>query len=224
MVSPYHRLEPGRVSCARRRTLCSGGNINSVWCDQLHVRNLGPHLEMLKLALLPRLGQECEQMLMIQPTRYVIEIGGEGNGGFRAKEIRFAPRFVGDLGKIILTPVHAPKTVAIMAYTTRIDRIDDDAGTLSLLNCGVHIGITRASASELVDAIGYYDNLAAKRTFGPALNQVRNRQVNTSKRSEAAERKPEFAGRENVIAGQILRDIHSAISHVADTNGRGRRL
>src|SRR5712664_879670 len=101
---------------------------------------------------------------MIQPTLYVIEIGREGNRGVITEEICFASCFVGDLGKIVLAPVHAPEAVAIVAHASRIDRVDDDAGALRLFDHRIHIGIGWASAPKLVDAVGYYENLATKGT------------------------------------------------------------
>src|SRR3981081_310227 len=179
---------------------------------------------MLQLSLLLRLGQEAEQILMVEAKCQIIQIRSKRDGRLVAEEIRFTSCLVGDLRKIVLAPIQAPETAAKAARTAGIESVNDDVAALSLLDSGIHIRIDKSSAAELVDPIRDHQDFAANWAFRPAFDQVFDRQVDTGEGASVPERKAELAGRQGVIRGQVLHDVDRGVPHVADTNGRGGRL
>src|SRR6266481_8512923 len=111
---------------------------------------------------------------------------------------------VGNLGKIVLTPIHTPETVAIVAHARRIDRVNDDPRALRFLNGGVHIRVTGSATSKAIDAVGNHQDLAANRTLWPALDQINDREVGASRCARVSQRKPERFGRLRMVIGGIL--------------------
>src|SRR6266478_3216367 len=96
---------------------------------------------------------------------------------------------VGNLGKIVLTPIHTPETVAIVAHARRIDRVNDDPRALRFFKGGVHIRVTGSATPKAIDAVGNHQDLAANRTFGPALDQVDHAEVEAGRRARVCQRK-----------------------------------
>src|SRR5882672_3680907 len=112
---------------------------------------------------------------MSEPSRQILKVWTEGNGVAEDQEIGFSSCLAGHLRKIILAPVGSPESMPVVAHTSNVDGVNNDARTLSLLNRGIHVRIGGAHTSEAVDAIGDYKYLSANFAFGPTLHQVANR-------------------------------------------------
>src|SRR6266571_5008220 len=167
---------PFMTSSFRRCSVASfSRNVDSVRCHKLRVRNFRPKFDTLQSGLLFGFTEKRQQVLMSEPARQILEEWGEGNGVAEAQEIGFSSGLAGYLRKIVLTPVESPEGMPIVAHTSRVDGVNNDARTLSLLNRRIHVRIGRAHTSESVYAIRDYKNFSANFAFGPALNQVANR-------------------------------------------------
>src|SRR5258708_8150134 len=116
----------------------------------------------------------------------------------------FSSGLVGNLGEIVLAPIHTPKTVAIVAHARRIDRVNDDPRALRFFNGGVHIRVTGSAIPKAIDAVGNHQDLAANRTFWPTLDQVNQGEIAASRCARVSQRKPERFGRLRMVVGGIL--------------------
>src|SRR5437867_3302248 len=148
-----------RTSSFRRCSVASfSRNVDSVRCHKLRVRNFRPKFDTLQSGLLFGFTEKRQQVLMSEPARQILEEWGEGNGVAEAQEIGFSSGLAGYLRKIVLTPVESPEGMPIVAHTSRVDGVNNDARTLSLLNRRIHVRIGRAHTSESVYAIRDYKN------------------------------------------------------------------
>src|ERR1700730_4110340 len=144
---------------------------------------------------LVRLGEEYQQVLMVQPTSEIVEVRGKRHWSLESEEIGFTARLAGDLGKIVLPPIDRPEHVTHMTDADREDGVDDDADALRLFNRGLDIGVPRARAAEAVDAVRDHQNLVTKRAFRPTLDQVLNGQVRAGEGTPGTHRQAQSLGR-----------------------------
>src|SRR5437588_1388153 len=161
---------------------------------------------------------------MSKPVRQIIQVRDEGNRRSKTKIIGFRSGLVGELRQVILSPVDAPETVAGMANPWGIDGINDDAGTLSLLNRSVHIRIRRATPIISVYAIRDHKDLTTGLSLRPPLDQVSHREVGTGRRTRIPKRQAQRLGRLRMVGSEVLNNLYRSLTHITDTNGSGRRL
>src|SRR3989442_8046147 len=156
------------MTCPSSR-LPSGRNIDFVGCYKLSVWHFGLQFDPVEAGLLLSLGEEREQVLVIQFVRQVLQVRCEGDRGLEALEIGLAAGLISEPREVILSPVEPPEAVPEMTRTSGVDGIDEDPCSLSMLDRRIHIWVRR-SAVEPVDAIGDHQNLVARDRKSTRLN------------------------------------------------------
>src|ERR1700732_4338270 len=79
-------------------------DVNPAGGYQVRVRHFGANPDRLQPRFLVRLGEEHQQVLMVQPTSEIVEVRGKRHWSLESEEIGFTARLAGDLGKIVLPP------------------------------------------------------------------------------------------------------------------------
>src|SRR2546427_10992206 len=120
------------MTCPSSR-LPSGRNIDLVGCYKLSVWHFGLQFDPLEAGLLLSLGEEREQVLVIQFVRQVLQVRCEGDRGLEALEIGLAAGLISEPREVILSPVDPPEAVPEMTRTSGVDGIDEDPRSLSML-------------------------------------------------------------------------------------------
>src|SRR5215471_2102569 len=95
-------------------SLPSGRNIDLLGCHKLSVGHFGLQFDPLEAGFLPPLGEEGEQVLVIQFVRQVLQIRCKGDGGLESLEIGLATGLIREPCEVILSPVQPPEAVPEM--------------------------------------------------------------------------------------------------------------
>src|SRR5256885_15794440 len=112
----------------------TGRDVHAIRSYQIHVRNLGAHLDRLKSRFPARLSVKREQVLMLRAFSQVLEIWRERDGAVVRQIVRLAASGIGNLREKSLSRIDSPQGVAQMTISARVDRIHHNALALCLLN------------------------------------------------------------------------------------------
>src|ERR1039457_3626816 len=152
--------------------LCRGRNVHLVRRYQVHIRHFSPEFYLLQARFLRRLGKKCQEILMAQATRQVVQVRSKRyRRPVEPDVIGFASGFVRNLREIKLAPIGLPVAMTKMAYTRGINRRYEDPGPLRAFDCLIQIRIHHVAAAIIsVDSIGGHDYLSAVRALRPAFD------------------------------------------------------
>src|SRR6202022_382440 len=95
---------------------------------------------------------EDKQILVSQALAKIVEIWRKRNRRFGAKEISLASGLLRHFGKIVLSPVHAKETVAVVAYACGV-KLGANQALAPLAFVSVLISIFFGSADSLRGAV-----------------------------------------------------------------------
>src|SRR5579883_935402 len=111
-----------------------------------------------------------------------VEIWRERDGRLRAQEIiRFAAGPFGELGKVVLPPIHSPVAMAKMTHARSVDRIYDNTGALGIFNGLVYVRIGIRAWIKGVNTIGDHEYFPPldRRADGPFFHEIHQREIRT---------------------------------------------
>src|SRR5437773_4671312 len=101
-------------------------DVNPRRCDQFHGVDLGSNFHPLKSRLLLWFGNKSEEILVIESAHQIPQVRRERDRGLIPEEVCFSTRFVRNLRKITLAPIHPPEASSKMSGTACVNRVDQD--------------------------------------------------------------------------------------------------
>src|SRR5579864_1021321 len=117
-------------------------NPNSIRRYQVHIPHFRPQFYLLQSCLLRRLGKELQEILMLEPARKVLQIRSKRyRRPVEADVISFASGLVRQLREVKLAPISLPVAMTEVPDAGRINRGDNDAGMLRIVDRAFQVGV-----------------------------------------------------------------------------------